>query len=310
MNILDAFLSGIIGLQVIVGFVKGFLNKAVEMGILLASAAAAYLYYKKGGSLLKITLVFVLAQLLLHMVFWLVRKFVLKDKAKPSLYLRVGGGIIGACEGVVLVLVALVFLHFSSGILGSANTVLTRTLETSLFYTRFRAISRQSAVPGVQEAYKIVEALNAGDGKIKLDEKTVNKLRENHSIQAILGDEKLLESIRQRNYTKILSNPKFVALLNDRELLKQLAAMGLKENNTAIAEEAPVQVEVPVLKQTENCLVGIVHNQGSAAAVINDQIYKIGSQVLGGRIVEINSNGITMEFPDGRRQYSVGKVIP
>jgi hypothetical protein len=221
MNILDAVLSGIIGLQVIIGFFKGFLN----------------------------------------------------------------------------------------GILGEANTAFTRTLETSLFYSRYRAMSKASAVPGVEEAYQIGEALKAGDGKIKLDEKTANKLRENPSVQAMLGDEKLLEGIKQRNYTKILSNPKFFALLNDRQLLKQLVAAGLKKNIPAAAEEIPIQVDVPLAKQAENCLVGIVYSQGSAAAVINDQIYETGSQVLGGRLVEISSNSITMEFPDGRRQYSVGEVV-
>jgi len=231
MNILDAVLSGIIGFQVIFGFVKGLLNKAVELGIFLASVVAAYFYYKKGGGLLTIMLVFLLAQLALHMVFWLVRKLVLKDKVKPSPYLRVGGGIIGACEGVVMVLVALVSLHFLNGFLGSANTALTRTLETSFFYTRYREMSRQSAVPGVQEAYQIGEVLKAGDGKIKLDEETVNELRENKSIQAILGDEELLENIKQRNYTKILSDPKFVAVLNDKELLKQLAEIGLRDQD-------------------------------------------------------------------------------
>lgn len=310
MNILDAGLSGIIGLQAIIGFFKGFLNKTVEIGIFLASAAVAYLYYKKWGGLLTITLVFLLAQSVLHTVFWLVRKHVLKEKAKPTPYLRLGGGIIGACEGAVLALGACFFLHFLNGILGSANTALTRTLETSFFYSRYRAMGVSRAVPGLQEAYQIGEALKAGEGHIRLDEETVNKLRENQSIQAILNDEKLVESITQKDYTKILSNPKFVTLLNDKELLKQLAEMGLKKKPAAIVEETPAQAEAPVIKQAENCLVGIVHNQGAAAAVINDQIYEIGSRFSGGRIVEINSDSITMEFPDGRRQYSVGEVIP
>lgn len=332
MNTIDAVLSGIIGLQVIVGLLRGFLNEAVKMGIFLASAAAAYLYYEKGESLLTITLVFFLALLVLHMVFWLVRKLVFKYEVKPSLCSRVGGGIIGACEGAVQVLAILVSLHFLNGILGSQNPELTRTIEASFFYTRYRVMSMASAAPGAQKVYQIAEALKAGDGQIELDEETVNKLRENKSIQAILGDKELLESIRQRDYVKTISNPKFISLLNSRELLKQLTAMELKKNTTAIATEASMQVDEPALKQienttaiargslvqvdaparkqTENYLTGIAYSQRSAVVIINGRIYKIGSQVLGGRIVEINSHSITMEFPDGRKQYSVGDGIP
>ena len=75
-----------------------------------------------------------------------------------------------------------------------------------------------------------MEALKASDGKIQLDEETVTKLRENPKIEAILEDEELVESIKKRDFARIIADSKFMALLNDKELLKQLADMGLKVN--------------------------------------------------------------------------------
>lgn len=310
MNILDILAVVIVGIWFFIGFVKGFVSKIAELVIFLIGTVAAYVYYRNGGGLLGVTLAFAVTTIALHLVTWGIMEMVLKSKMPVPFASRCAGGAIGGVEGAIVVLLMLAFLHLASGSVGAANPFIAKTLDTSFVYARYKAMSMASPIPAVKRVYRIGEMLKAGGGRITLDEQAVSALRENASIKALLTDTQLIESINQRDYGKIISNPSFLSVLNDTKLLKQIVAMVLREDVPAITNEAVAREMAPAPEKTENYLAGIVYLKGSRAAVINNKMHRVGSRIFGGRITEITENMITVEFPDKRKQYSIGDTIP
>jgi len=227
MNILDTVLAGILAFNLTIGFLKGFLQKAFGVLSFAIGVVAAYAYYKNGGTLFKVMLVFILANLVLRVLFWVLKKMLRGNIEGPSFFSRVGGGIIGGAEGALCVLAVLVLLHFLNGMAGAAHPGIPRVLENSLFYSRYKEFSKSSNIPGVKETFAMGESLKGKQKKLVLDPAAAGKLRDNPSIKAILEDKQLLESIQKKDFAKIISNPKFIKLLSDKELLKQLGTPGL-----------------------------------------------------------------------------------
>ena len=56
------------------------------------------------------------------------------------------------------------------------------------------------------------------------------------SVKAILEDKQLIESLNQEDYVKVMGNPKFLNLLNGREFLKQLVALGLRQSRQSVGK--------------------------------------------------------------------------
>ena len=310
MNMIDVMLIGIVIGFFLTGYIRGLLRQALEVLCFIIAAAAAYVYYKKNGSLLGITLVFTLTNLGLGVVFWGLRKLSHKKATRPSFTCRMAGGAIGGFEGIIFALVTLVSLHFLGGAIAAVNPRIAESLEASSFYARYKAISMTSRVPLVKEIYRMGELSKGKTGGIVLSPQAVRQLEKNPSIQAVLEDKQLAESIKQKDYGKIISNPKFLKILNDKKLVKQLMTIGLEKSAPVVTEDKMSETPAPPSKPAGNRLEGVVYSRELVAAIINSAIYPLGSEVCGGKIVEVTRDTMTLEFSDNRKSYSIGEEIP
>jgi len=310
MNIIDVILIGIVAGFFLTGYIRGLFGQALDVLCFIVAAAAAYVCYKNNGSLLGITLVFTFTNLGLGLVFWLLPKLLHKKATRPSFTYRMAGGVIGGFEGIIFALVTLISLHFLSGAIARVNPLIAESLEASSFYARYKAISMSSRIPLVKEIYRMGELSQGKPGGIVLNPQAVRQLERNPSIQAVLEDEQLAQSIKQRDYGKIISHPKFINILNDKELVKQLMTIGIEKSAPQVTEEKVSEVSEPPAKPAGNRLEGIVYSRELVAAVINSEIYPMGSEVCQGKIVEITRDTMTLEFSDNRKSYSIGEEIP
>ncbi|HBG64431.1 MAG TPA: hypothetical protein DDX16_09425 [Candidatus Omnitrophica bacterium] len=203
---------------------------------MIISALAAYIYFKSGGSLLFLFQVFILVNIGLQVAFWVVKRLLKQGDANLSLSCRIGGGVIGFFKGAVFVLIALAALRFFGAMIPTATYDINKYTQTSALYK----ISRVFNWPRVQET---AESLKENQGPLTLPPEAVNTLIKNDSVRAILEDEQLKEYIRQKDYRKILSNPKFVSLLNDKEFLKQAVALGLQQSRQSVRKNGSSREE-------------------------------------------------------------------
>ena len=236
MNRFDAVLIGVVAVSSIIGYSKGFVKEAFGIASVIISALAVYIYFKSGGSLLFLFQVFILVNIGLQVAFWVVKKLLKQGDAKLSLSCRLGGGVIGFFKGAVFVLIALVALRFFGAMIPTAAYDINKYTQTSALYK----ISRVFNWPRVQET---AESLKENQGPLTLPPEAVNTLIKNDSVRAILEDEQLKEYIRQKDYRKILSNPKFVSLLNDKEFLKQAVALGLQQSRQSVRKNGSSREE-------------------------------------------------------------------
>ena len=236
MNRFDAVLIGVVAVSSIIGYSKGFVREAFGIASVIISALAAYIYFKSGGSLLFLFQVFILVNIGLQVAFWVVKRLLKQGDANLSLSCRIGGGVIGFFKGAVFVLIALAALRFFGAMIPTATYDINKYTQTSALYK----ISRVFNWPRVQET---AESLKENQGPLTLPPEAVNTLIKNDSVRAILEDEQLKEYIRQKDYRKILSNPKFVSLLNDQEFLKQAVALGLQQSRQSVRKNGSSREE-------------------------------------------------------------------
>ncbi len=236
MNRFDAVLIGVVAVSSIIGYSKGFVKEAFGIASVIISALAAYIYFKSGGSLLFLFQVFILVNIGLQVAFWVVKRLLKQGDANLSLSCRIGGGVIGFFKGAVFVLIALAALRFFGAMIPTATYDINKYTQTSALYK----ISRVFNWPRVQET---AESLKENQGPLTLPPEAVNTLIKNDSVRAILEDEQLKEYIRQKDYRKILSNPKFVSLLNDKEFLKQAVALGLQQSRQSVRKNGSSREE-------------------------------------------------------------------
>jgi len=236
MNRFDAVLIGVVAVSSIIGYSKGFVKEAFGIASVIISALAAYIYFKSGGSLLFLFQVFILVNIGLQVAFWVVKRLLKQGDANLSLSCRIGGGVIGFFKGAVFVLIALAALRFFGAMIPTAAYDINKYTQTSALYK----ISRVFNWPRVQET---AESLKENQGPLTLPPEAVNTLIKNDSVRAILEDEQLKEYIRQKDYRKILSNPKFVSLLNDKEFLKQAVALGLQQSRQSVRKNGSSREE-------------------------------------------------------------------
>jgi len=310
MNKLDVILIAIVVIYFLAGYLRGFLRQVLGIASFVISIAIAFVYYKSGGGLLKVTFVFIVTNFALGVVFWVWRKFLRKEGYRFSFFSRVAGGIIGSLNGIIIALVILVFLHILNGVIQASNPAIAQLLENSFFYSRYKEISRASKIPGAKEAYRIGELLKGKQGGVVLDPQTASEFYENASIKALLKDQQLLESIQQRDFGKIISNPKFIKILNDKELLKQLMKVRLQEKSKVITGDQKIEGKTLEPQQSGRRLLGVVYSHGVAMAIINNELYQVGDEVYGGRIVEVTPNKMILEFGDKRKEYPIGGEVP
>ncbi|MBU1124889.1 MAG: hypothetical protein KKC84_02595, partial [Candidatus Omnitrophica bacterium] len=219
----------------------------------------------------------------------------------------------GSLNGAVMAGALIIFLPFAEGILADKSPAFREYVGGSFLYSRYTEMSRTSTIPELKIAYGLSQFAKLKQGEIAIDPEVLEKLGNNPRIKMILQDETLLKSFEKKDFSKIFMNPKILSLFNDKSLLKELSGLGLpqKVKNTS-ARRGPATLEVKPFSSERAAirLEGIAYSESSATVIINGRIYRVGSKCMGGVVSEITSQSITLEFPDGAKEYSVGDSIP
>ena len=226
MNELDIMLIAVLVVSSLMGYFKGFIKEARGVVSIIISAVVTYIYFKRGGSLLSLSLIFILTNLGLAVAFWALKKFVWQSGHELALSYRMGGVAIGLLRGMASVWLVLASLGLFSGILKVTRPDINEYLETSALYARYRGINPAPA--------KSLKDKPAPGG---LPKEVVKEFIKIGSVKAILEDKQLIESLNQEDYVKVMGNPKFLNLLNGREFLKQLVALGLRQSRQSVREK-------------------------------------------------------------------------
>src|SRR3989338_5373692 len=110
MNELDIMLIVAVAVSSLMGYFKGLIKEAMGVFGVIVSVVVTYIYFKKGGSLLSLSLIFILTNLGFIAAFWALKKFVWKSEVELSLTHRLGGGGVGFVKGMGSGLIALASL--------------------------------------------------------------------------------------------------------------------------------------------------------------------------------------------------------
>ena len=231
MNKLDAVLIGMVIVSFIIGYFKGFIKEIFGVVSVIISALVTYIYFKSGGSLFSLSLIFIFTNLGLNVAFGALRKLLRQSDPGLSFSYRLGGGAIGVLKGIVLVLIVLSVLHSFSGIIKIIMPGINKYTKTSVLYSRYQKINRAFNRPRLKGA---AESFKENPAPVILPSEVVNKLTQNDSVKAILADRQLIEAIRRKDYAKILGNPKFLSLLKNKEFLRQVTALGLWQSRQSV----------------------------------------------------------------------------
>ena len=225
MNEFDIVLISAVVVSSLVGYFKGFVKEALGALGVIVSAAVTYIYFKRGGSLLSLSLVFILTNLGLAVVFWWLRKSVWQNDSELSSFRRMGGVAVGFLKGAACVLIILASLGLFSGIIKVTRPDINEYVETSVLYARYRGIKPAAA-----------GSLKEKPAPAGLPKEMVREFIKIGSVKAILEDKQLIEDLNQEDYAKVMGNPKLLKLLNDPEFLKQVVALGLRQGRQSVRE--------------------------------------------------------------------------
>lgn len=218
MNEFDIVLISAVAVSSLVGYFKGFVKEALGALAVVISAAVTYFYFKRGGGLLSLSLIFILTNLGLALVFRWLRKSVWQNDPGLSLPERLGGVAVGFLKGAACGLIMLASLGLFAGIIKVTRPDINEYVETSLLYARYRGIKPAAA-----------GSLKEKPAPAGLPKEMVKEFVKIDSVKAILEDKRLIEDLNQEDYAKVMKNPKLLKLLNDPEFLKQVVALGLRQ---------------------------------------------------------------------------------
>ena len=235
MNELDIMLIAAVVVSSLMGYFKGLIKEAMGVFGVIVSVVVTYIYFNKGGSVLSLSLIFILTNLGFITAFWALKKFVWQSELKLSSFQRLGGVAIGFVKGMVSVLIVLASLALFAGIIKVTRPDINKYVETSVLYKRYQEINRAFNRAGVKDT---AESFKSSPGPGGLPKEVVKEFIKIGSVKAILEDKQLIEDLNQEDYAKVIGNPKFLKLLNDTEFLKQVVALGLRQGGQSAREKS------------------------------------------------------------------------
>ena len=117
----------------------------------------------------------------------------------------------------------ILFMLIPGNILGLGS--LQQEIKKSYTYTLI-AKNLIDRIPSIGKMGNTMEAIS--DPKVKASGKfnqNLENLRQDKRIQDILKDEELLKQIKNKDMSKVMTNPKILAIAQDEELLKKFFAL-------------------------------------------------------------------------------------
>ena len=233
MNIIDYILLTVILLYVLMGFARGVLAQLLGFAGLGFALFCGYLFHQTSGNLFLMSAVIIVAGIIFKIVVYIIKKVFFKlRKVKPRLTFisRITAGALSGLWAMALVFVILLGVYASSGVLFLASPAAGNYFNNSFLYSY---LERNNIFSNITMARRINfsgRLLYTGlKGNTLYRQELISRLQEIPSFRAALKDKELVQNIRDKNYKKVLSNPKFLKLLQDKGLFDQLLCI-IKDN--------------------------------------------------------------------------------
>jgi len=213
----------------LIGFLNGFLIQILGWVELVAVALTGYLFYKVNGNLLILPLVVIAAAVLFMIIARVVKSLYFSpsdEGRKISSYSRTLGAVAGGLRGALVGVFYLVSVYMLSVMFFNNSAFTNNFIKHSFFCS---LIHDHNSIGNLN----IVEDLSENNGILNTDKNNnlmvnreiVDKLQNIPAFKALLEDKDIINSIKRKDYNKLLFNPKFIRLFNDKEFVRQMKSI-------------------------------------------------------------------------------------
>ncbi|MBI5150047.1 MAG: hypothetical protein HZA28_04665 [Candidatus Omnitrophica bacterium] len=228
------------------GWCKGLLRTLVGPISLLLSCVVAVLYYLHTPNMLMAFVITIAGPILLNILFSFALN-VWQNTAGASRALSLesrilGGGLAALWSGIhilfILVLIVIIPINapWLKGIQENVLSSRTYSLVDS-WVKRLRpakpmdlhGISRSMQDPARQERIQSLDEYKA--------------VMEDETLREILTDKEFVEAARNKDFSKLMTNPKMQAIFQDKKLLQKILDLNLKIMEQSAAAPAPASLE-------------------------------------------------------------------
>ncbi|HLF19033.1 MAG TPA: CvpA family protein [Candidatus Omnitrophota bacterium] len=239
INPIDLGVCLILGLYFINGARKGLLKTLLGPIAFIIGTLIAVVYYLNTHLLINTLLISILSPFALNILFFLILKFWNKTIQKGetiSPLSRLLGGLMAILWSGAWVLCLLIFLA-----LIPAQTPWFNSLQEQISASKACGVARRLIGHKIPESStnitKLTEILENPDKYAALkDLKEYQDLINDPALNELLSDTTSTEQMKNRDFPGLLSNPKFQALLQNKDLIKKILALNEKIADTEMKE--------------------------------------------------------------------------
>jgi len=259
MNKLDIIVITILVIYFVLGIRNGFLRTLIGPASLFIGSIIAFIYYKQSESFLWALLISIMAPLTVNLVLIIFLKILHKTlgiKKELTLLSRCAGGLIATVWSGAWILLTLIFLvitpcewswfdRLQDGVLNSRTYAAINTIVGD-------KIPRTSTnVRGLSEMLQ-----NPRKFRVLKNTTEYKELARHETIIELLSNKETMKQIQHQDIPKLLSNPKFQALLSDKELIEKVFMLQRKlielETQKAKTQEADLLSDTEAGKDLVN----------------------------------------------------------
>lgn len=211
------------------GWSKGFAQTTLGPLALIIGTALSYIYYMLSQNLIIATAIGIIAPIIINIIFSMTLGviFLANEKKNISILSRFCGALINTFWGEFLILagmflIILIPLHFPI-----VETAQNNIKES---YTYAQVTNYLNKVFNID----VTNNFDPSNLKVLTDPKALETLGETKEfqeilkdpqVQALLNDPKTTQAIEAKDISKLLQNPKFIALTKDPALLKKFLTL-------------------------------------------------------------------------------------
>jgi len=233
MNRLDLLILLIFAFYFISGLRKGFLRTLLGPVALIVGTAVAALYYQRSGDFLWSLLISVMAPLAFNLTFLIVLKILHKTLGQNdelSLFSRLAGAALSLLWSGAWIILTLIFLVITPCEWSWFDRLQDNVLQ-SRSYSLINTIIGDKIPKASMNVNEISEMLqNPRKFRVLKETDEYKALAENKTVMSLLEDRETMRQIEKQDIPKLIANPKFQALMQDKDLIGQIFALNQKLN--------------------------------------------------------------------------------
>lgn len=233
MNKLDLIILIILGFYMISGLRKGFLRTLLGPVALIIGTILAVVYYQQTENFLWALLISVLAPLVVNLLLLIALKLLHKtlgQKEGLSSLSRAAGAALAAVWSGTWIILTLIFLVITPCEWSWFDKLQDNVLKSKT-YALINMIVGDKIPNTSMNVHELSEMLqNPRKFRILRETDEYKDLAESQTVLELLEDADTMEQIEHQDLPKLLSNPKFQALLQDKELIEKIFALNQKLN--------------------------------------------------------------------------------